>query len=231
MVEGVWGANVYLLVEDDGLTLVDAALPGCAGRILRYVEQLGRRPSEIRYILLTHAHPDHTGSISALLKRCDARVLAHAGDVRVGRDGRRRLHYPGQVLSLPGPFPFVGRKYAHELVEDGSQLPLLGGLRVLHTPGHTPGSISLYLEKLGVLLSGDIFISDGRRFTRPVPFPGTDWRAYRVSAERLAELDFQVACVGHGMPIASGAAARAREMLDDFAGAASWRKVVRKLRP
>ena len=59
-VDATWGGNVYLLVEEEGLTLVDAALPGNAGKILHYIEGLGREPSELRYVLLTHAHPDHS---------------------------------------------------------------------------------------------------------------------------------------------------------------------------
>lgn len=104
-------------------------------------------------------------------------------------------------------------------------------MRVLHTPGHTAGSVSLYLEERRVLITGDMLISDGRRFYRPLPFPGTDFRAYRQSAERLAQLDFDVACVGHGRPVVGGAAVKVRQMLDNYRLALfPWRHL-RKLLP
>ena len=193
-VDGAWGGNVYLLLDDDGLVLVDAALPFNGGRILRYIQRLGREPSELRSIILTHAHPDHTGAI-------------------------------------PVDLPFVRPIYAQELIEEGHTFPNMGGMRVLHTPGHTAGSVSLYLEERRVLITGDMLIGDGRRFYRPLPFPGTDFKAYRHSIERLAGLDFDVACVGHGRPVVGGAAGKVRQMLDNYRSALfPWRHL-RKLAP
>ena len=117
------------------------------------------------------------------------------GTRRCSGTGGLRVYYPGQLLSLPWNLPFLGRIPAHQLLEEGQTLPTMGGLRVLHTPGHTPGSIALYLEERGVLFSGDMLLSDGRVFFRPFPFPGTNFRAYRSSVKRLARLEFDVACV------------------------------------
>ena len=138
--DGTWGGNVSLLEHESGLALVDAALPGNAGKILRYIRQLNRDPGELRYIVLTHAHPDHTGTIPALLGYASARVAVRPEDTRRERDGRPRLFYPGQLVSLPWDAPFVRKIFAHELVEESSILPTMGGLKVLHTPGHTAGS-------------------------------------------------------------------------------------------
>ena len=199
---------------------MDAALPGNGERILRYIVGLGRDPSELLHVVLTHGHPDHTGTIPFLTRRAGMTVLAHAGDAKVQRDGGLRVYYPGQLLSLPWNLPFLGRIPVHQLLEEGQTLPTMGGLRVLHTPGHTPGSIALYLEERGVLFSGDMLLSDGRVFFRPFPFPGTNFRAYRSSVERLARLEFGVACVGHGRPLVGGAVAKAREMLENYNRAA-----------
>ena len=62
---GAWGANVYLLVDDD-LTLVDTGLPGRADLILEQIEELGYSPSDVKRIIITHHHADHTGSLAAL---------------------------------------------------------------------------------------------------------------------------------------------------------------------
>ncbi len=227
MVDGVYGGNVYLLADPDSLTLVDAALPFNTGRIRRYIESMGRAVSDVRQVVLTHSHPDHTGSIRALFGDSGVQVLVHEDDTRSGGSGRR-LHYPGQLISLPGKLPLLSRIHAHGRLEDGAALPALGGVKVLHTPGHTPGSVSLLDEKRGVLITGDMLISDGKRFHRPVQFPGTDFRAYRRSIERIAALDFDTACVGHGKPVVGGAKASLERMLAGYTWALfPWRLIPR----
>ena len=94
---------------------------------------------------------------------------------------------------------------------------MLGGLQVLHTPGHTPGSVCLLLPEHRVLFTGDMLLADGRRFRRPVYFPGTNLGDYRTSVERLAGLTFNTACVGHGKPLLEGGAVRLQEMLEHYA--------------
>ena len=231
-VDGTWGGNVYLLVDEDSLDLVDAALPFNAGKILHYIDHLGRDPSELRYLVLTHAHPDHTGTIPALLNRASLKVLVHPQDTRIRADGRRWLYFPGrQLVAAYWNLPFFRRIYAQELVEEGHRLPIMGGLRVLHTPGHTPGSIVLHLEEYGVLFTGDMLLSDGKRFTRPIPFPGTDFKAYRRSVERLARLQFDIACVGHGRPLMGDATSKVHEMLESYFWASPWWSLMRKLPP
>ena len=230
-VDGVWGGNVYLIVEEDGLVLVDAGLPGSAGKILRYIEGLGRKPAELTRVILTHAHPDHTGTIPALRRRADARVVVHPQDTRTDKTGHPMLFYHGQLVAVSWELPLFKKIFAHELVEEGFALPVMGGLKVLHTPGHTPGSIALYLEDRRVLFTGDMLISDGRRFSRPVPFPGTNLKSYRRSIERLAQLEFEVACVGHGKPIVGGATEKVKEMLNNYFLAGPWWKLVRMVVP
>ncbi len=129
-----------------------------------------------------------------------------------------RLHYPGQPLALGWNVPFLHRIPAHELIEDGQVLPVMHGLRVLHTPGHTPGSVCLYLAEQKVLFTGDTLLADGLFFRRPIPFPGTNFQDYRASVERLAQLPFETACVGHGKPLHGDARLRLGEMLENY----SW---------
>lgn len=230
-VDGTWGGNVYLLLDDHELTLIDAALPGNTGKIIRYIESLGRSPTELRHLILTHAHPDHTGTIPSLLDRADLRVLVHEKEVVREENGSLRLFYPGQLVSLPWNMPFIRKIFAHELIEEGQTLPILGGLKVLHTPGHTRGSISLYIEERKILFTGDNLIGFAKGFTRPFPFPGTDLKDYRRSVERLAELDFDVACVGHGKPVVGAAQKKLHDMLDNYFWASSWCKFLRRLSP
>jgi glyoxylase-like metal-dependent hydrolase (beta-lactamase superfamily II) len=216
-------SNAYLLVEPEGLTLIDAGVPGDGKKILRYIQDIGRDPSELLGVVLTHSHPDHTGPVKGLFHHTGATIFVHPADTRQGaRPDDFWLHYPGQPPSLVWDIPFLHRIPAHQFLEDGQVLPVLGGLQVLHTPGHTPGSICLYGVQKKVIFTGDTLLADGYSFRRPLPFPGTNFRKYRASVERLAQLPFEVACVGHGRPVLQGGSARLQEMLDHYLWTAAY---------
>jgi len=217
-VPGLRWSNAYLLVEEEGdLTLIDAGGPGDHRRILGYIGRIGRNPSELARIVLTHSHPDHTGTLKELLQRAGATIAIHRGDTREGaKAGDFRLYYPAQPPIFGWDLPFLRRMPAHQFLEDGQVMPVLGGLQVVHSPGHTPGSICLYLPNQGVLFTGDTLLSDGQWFRRPVPFPGTNFPQYRASVERLAQLPFETACGGHGRPMLQEGSARLQEMLENY---------------
>ena len=211
-VNGVLGCNVYLLVDEE-LTLVDTGLPRSDGAILSYIRELGRDPAELTRIVLTHGHPDHTSAVGRLRRRTGARVLVHSGDVRRDGDGRLWIHYISQPFAFQREVPFFHRVPADEVLEDGSVIPTMGGISVLHTPGHTPGSICLHLEEHGVLFTGDTLLSHRTGFSRPMPLPGYDADRYWDSLSRLSELEFDVACGGHGTPVRGRASQRLREAI------------------
>jgi glyoxylase-like metal-dependent hydrolase (beta-lactamase superfamily II) len=209
-VPGLRWSNAYLMVEQEGLTLVDAGLPGAWKKIFSYIDQIKRSPSELLRVIVTHSHPDHTGPLKKVSQMTGARILAHRADTRC--QGKSNwLHYPTQPPTFDWNVPLLHRIPAHELIEDGHILPVLGGLQVLHTPGHTPGSVCLYLEGRKVLFTGDTLLADGHCFRRPVPFPGTNFRDYRASVERLGQLSFETALVGHGTPMRQAGSAALRE--------------------
>jgi len=211
-VDGAFGCNVYLLVDEE-LTLVDTGLPRSDGAILSYIRDLGRNPAELMRIVLTHGHPDHTSAVDRLRRRTGARVLVHSGDVRRDGDGQLWIHYISQPFAFQRDVPFFHRVPADEVLEDGSVIPVMGGLSVLHTPGHTPGSICLHLKEHGVLFTGDTLLSHHTGFSRPMPLPGYDADRYWDSLSRLSELEFDVACGGHGTPVRGQASRRLRETM------------------
>ena len=171
-------------------------------------------------MLMTHGHPDHVGSARAIVKRTGAQVHAHSGDTRLRRrSGRRYLGGAGGVLAR---VPVVRTAEAHAPVEHGQVADLLGGLRALHTPGHTPGSVCYLLEREGLLFSGDTLFSDGERVSRSVPFPGYNRADYVASLRALAELDFGILCGGHGAPLLRAASRRLRELLDVRPDPPTW---------
>lgn len=216
-IPGLKWSNAFLLVEESGLTLIDGGLPGDGSKILRYINHLDHNPRDLRRIILTHSHPDHSGPMKELSQLSGARIAVHPSDTRTRtKTGERWLHYPGQPPALNWNLPFLRSIPAHEILEDGQVLPVMGGLQVLHTPGHTPGSVCFHLPEHGVLFTGDMLLANGRRFRRPVYFPGTNLGDYRASMERLAGLSFDTACVGHGEPLLAEGTARLQEMLANY---------------
>lgn len=207
--------NSFLLADDDGsLTLVDAGLKRADKRILAALAELGKAPADVRRIVLTHAHSDHAGGLAGTQSATGARVLSHDRDAVYLQSGTppqldtsRRA---GRLLNrVRGGFAKVT---VAETFQDGAVLPVAGGLRVVHTPGHTPGHVSLLHEATGVLVTGDsIFNVRGLRYS-PASFC-TDVRLSRETADRLGELDYEIAAFTHGAHISSGAREAVRAFL------------------
>ncbi len=203
MVKGGVGGNAWILEEERAVTLIDSGTRASYRRILECLRALGREPESVSTILLTHGHPDHYGGASRLQRETGARVLIHSADVTVNRSGTPLVRYhwvPGIVAPNVDGF-----------LEDGQVLPVMGGLTVLHTPGHTPGSVAFHLVARDLLFTGDTLLANGRHFRRPLPLPHTKRSDYRRSVQRLSGLSFETAYPGHGLPIVGGAGARLRE--------------------
>lgn len=205
--------NSFLLDDGQGrLTLVDAGLRRASRRIVAALEGLGRRPQDIARVVLTHAHSDHAGGLAATVAATGAAVQAHDRDASFLRDGRSPQLDPatraGRLLSRrPSRFPPV---VVASTFADGELLP--GGLRVVHTPGHTPGHVSLLHEPTGVLVTGDaIFNVRGLRYAPRMSC--TDIRLSRETADRLADLEYEVAGFTHGAHISTGAREAVRAFL------------------
>jgi glyoxylase-like metal-dependent hydrolase (beta-lactamase superfamily II) len=208
--------NSYLIDAADGVVLVDAGLPSAAGAILDRLRAIGREPSDVRAILVTHAHLDHAGGLAALKKATGATVYMHrldAGLVRAGRARRDWSPAPGFINEVifrvldAAPDRLEPADVAGE-VEDGDIVPAAGGIQALHVPGHSAGHIAyLWPEHGGVLFVGDAASHEmGLR-------QGANWEDVEegmCSLRRLAALDFDIACFAHGRPIVGGASDRFR---------------------
>ena len=171
-IPGTFWSALYLIEGKDSLALVDSGSPGDARRVEKYVRSIGREITDIEYILVTHSHPDHTGSAFAIAEKSGARVAAHPLDSKVHSDGEVSLSYMGVFTSVRLPIPYLRFTPVTDLVSDGDVLPIGDGVRVIHTPGHTPGSLCFLDEGRRLLFSGDTLFSDGEGVSRSVPFPG-----------------------------------------------------------
>jgi len=207
-VEGV-EANVYILEFPDHLTLVDTGLPSNAGKIFDCIDGLGRKPSDVRNIVLTHCHVDHTGNVRTLKRSTGAKLFVHERDAPFVA-GREELPLP---KDLDEAIRKAMSSFKIEYVEPDTLLregDAIDGFEVIHVPGHTPGSISLYSEERGILFSGDaIRYLDGRLQGPPEPYTPDMDMAIR-SLKKLTGLEYDVLLSGHGMPLMPDASKRVR---------------------
>jgi glyoxylase-like metal-dependent hydrolase (beta-lactamase superfamily II) len=212
--------NAYLISEDDGLTLVDTMISGSAPGILAAAEDLGR---PITRIVLTHAHTDHSGSLTALAERLpgvEIAVSAREARLLTG-DHTLDADEPGSKLRGGWPKSSVSPT---RLLEHGDRV---GSLRIVAAPGHTPGHIALFDERDGTLIAGDAFstlggVSTTGRINPRFPLVGMstwDRPTENRTAAMLRTLAPTALAVGHGPVVADPAPAIDRALAAVGAGA------------
>jgi glyoxylase-like metal-dependent hydrolase (beta-lactamase superfamily II) len=153
----VFDRFVYMyLIYGETITLIDTGVAGCETQIFEYIRSTGRDPSEIALVILTHSHPDHIGAARAVQQATGCSIAAHPAERAWIEDvelQNRERPVPGFATLVGGPV-----QLDHELADGDSIEPddtRACELRVLHTPGHSKGSISLFMHSEGALFSGD----------------------------------------------------------------------------
>lgn len=201
--------RAYLLEDPDGLTLIDASIPGSAPKILRQIESLGRKPTEVKRILLTHAHFDHHGNLPYLQQATGAQLFASAlekptieGKQSVPRPDPAKLTGLWKIIRIPeSSLPPVK---VDRVVEDGDILETMDGLQAIFTPGHAPGHLAYWQPQKRVLFCGDVLMHM-TGLTLPFAIATIDMRQNKRSIQRIAQLDPEIVCFGHGNPLTQNA--------------------------
>lgn len=192
--------NCYLVEEDDGLTLIDTALPYSAKAILETAHNIGK---PIVRIVLTHAHDDHVGALDELKEKLpDVPVYISSRDARL-MAGDRSLDEDEPDTPIRGGVPKKLKTRADILLEDGDRI---GSLMAIATPGHTPGSMSFIDKRNNFVIAGDAFQTRGGvavsgQLTPWFPFPAmATWnkKVALKSAVRLRKYQPVLLAVGHG---------------------------------
>ena len=175
--------SAYVLLRAGEIAIVDAGVAGSEDEIFASISAIGLGWNHVAHVILTHKHPDHAGSIGAVLT---------AASAAIGYIGAPDL----AAVQAPRPLTAVG---------DGDRV---FGLRIVATPGHTAGHISVLDEAGGVLVAGDALGTVGGTLAGSNPQFTEDAEAARATVVKLGKLTFETLLVGHGEPILSGASAQ-----------------------
>ena len=224
VVEGLWqislgGVNAFLLAPSgvEGLTLIDTGVPKSEGKIVAAIEHIDRTLTDLRHIIVTHCHPDHAGSVAALKRMSGARVYMHPVDaamVRKGETGRPMSPAPGlarrlmYTLFIPKkPVPIEPCAIDQE-INDGTELPIAGGLKAFHVPGQCAGQLALLWPRRRLLFAADA-CANVPTFGYALGYENLE--DGKQSLRKLAALDFDTVVFGHGSPIVSGGSQKFRQ--------------------
>jgi glyoxylase-like metal-dependent hydrolase (beta-lactamase superfamily II) len=213
--------NLTLIAdEENGNTLVDAGLPDQTEAIGGALGEAGIGVRDLRRIIFTHQDLDHVGSGAALVRQSGARVLAHPADVPYIEGRQRPLKPTPEMLEQRPHMREVLERLEpvsiDEQLENDSHLDLAGGTRVISTPGHTPGHISLYLERSKTLIAGDALTAEGGHLNGPNPSVTLDMHTAIQSIQRLADLDISTIVCYHGGVVSEDANGQLQRVIQEI---------------
>ena len=209
--------NAYALVRDNGVLLIDTGTPGKADSLIKELEGINIKPSDIKAIVITHAHPDHAGSCVALIEKTSAKLYIHRDDLDMllGKAPRQKPQNFVQKL-----FAFLSKHFykyplPHDAVplDDDSTIQGFEDLKIVHTPGHTPGSLSILDEKALILFCGDALNNRGNKLTGPNKYFTINTEQAWRSIAKLGALKFKTLCPGHGTWIAEDAQQKVQDLI------------------
>jgi len=198
--------NCFLLETHIGVVMVDAGWHTSTNTVVLALEKNGFSPEDVSVIVLTHAHFDHFDFAEALQKRTNASIAAHREDVPFFEKGGAGIfpahinHWIHKWEKLAKNRIFAAGVRIDIVLEDGDNL---GGWEILHTPGHTPGTISLYSALRSVLITGGWAIpglSQDQGHKPLVGYISCDPNQIAASRRRLADLEFETLLCSHFSP-------------------------------
>lgn len=212
-ITGLMVGRVYLIEDPDGLTLIDTSIAPSGGKILDQIRAMGRQPSDVKRILITHAHPDHIGSLPELKAATGAQVIASAverpvieGQIPIPRVTPEKAVGIAR-LGLRPPSTTVKPTPVDRVVGDGDILTeVLGGLQVIATPGHAPGHIAFWQPEKRLIFLGDVLMRFGNWIRLPISSLTCDMEEDIRSLKKVADLNPAIVCFGHGVPLTENAA-------------------------
>ncbi|MFS0907528.1 MBL fold metallo-hydrolase [Priestia aryabhattai] len=181
-----------LLWDQEMAVLIDTGFPGQIEDLCLAMDAVGVSFDKLKVIILTHQDLDHIGSVPEILRKCGSNIKVYAHELdKPYIQGELPLLKDGHLENLP-----KGR--VDDTLKDGQELPYCGGIHVIHTPGHTPGHISLYLRQSKTLVAGDSMYSVNG-IIGGIHAPTTlDIKVAQLSLEKYLDLDIESMICYHG---------------------------------
>ncbi|KPN95028.1 MBL fold metallo-hydrolase [Lysinibacillus sp. ZYM-1] len=205
--------------KTEEFVLIDAGMPKSAEEIISVVEERFGPNARPKAIILTHGHFDHVGGIIELIEKWNVPVYAHTLEIPY-LTGQQNYPEPdpsvsgGLVAKMSPIFPNEAISLGENIkaIPSNGSIPFMPGFRWIHTPGHSPGHISLFREKDRVLIAGDAFVTvkqeslykvftQTKEISGPPRYLTTNWQDARESVEKLEALKPTIAITGHGLPM------------------------------
>jgi glyoxylase-like metal-dependent hydrolase (beta-lactamase superfamily II) len=221
LIPEIRGANSYAVLGEthaggEGhLTLIDTGMPGNAPRIIEFLKSLGKEQMDSFTIILTHPDIDHSGSVAELKEKLgNVKVAIHEADAPrlTGEKPLKEVRgLVGLLFKAMSPFMKFKPVKPDVLLKDGEQVD---GLSVIHTPGHTQGSICLYSERLKAMFAGDALRTDKNRSPKlPSAAMTFNIAEAKNSIRKITSYEFELLLPGHGPPILTDASKKVKEFV------------------
>ncbi len=211
-IEGAGIARAYFVARPEPM-LIDTGGPGHAENLLRDLAHIGIQPINLKKIILTHHHAGPVGGVAEIKRRSGARVFAHSLDIPfiAGKVKRRAPRRPVErVFQTAVSWIGAGDPPPTQVDRPLEEGDVIGGWRVIHTPGHTPGHICLL--RGGILISGDLLLASAGAFREMPTGSITDVATSRASIIKAAQLDFSTILPGHNPPHIANACRRVQAL-------------------
>ncbi len=203
--------NQYIIVNGSDLTVIDMMIgAGDVDNLEKELKTQGWSLDQVKHLLITHAHPDHIGGLPTFQERSNATTYAHRIDAQIIRGEADGVLANPDELSWFNRFIYTMAKGNTQPeparvdidLGDGDELTqIIEGLQVIHLPGHSHGQVGYYLKQDKLLIGGDVMMRFGGSLRMPLLAVSPDWTAVKQSIQRVAQLDVDILCLGHGKPL------------------------------
>lgn len=203
--------NSFLINSSEGITLIDTGIQNNVAKIYKAIEDIGKTKTDIKQIIITHLHPDHCSAAAEIQNELGISVFAHPLDAELMHLGIGSRPYTitkgfkfwlmSKLFLKKGDLKINPIKNITELANN-QLLPILSGIKIIHTPGHSAGHIVCLLEKESLLIAADVCANFGSLdYSIFYENPTTALQTLKS----IAAIEFEIACFGHGNPIMKNA--------------------------